>query len=109
LGSVKWNPNLGSADGEGNNHSPALILMHEMEHGADFANSSDQYNDDYNLKDATYDNNLEKKAIDATNTVSKELQKKDPNNTDGGNGGRKSHKEGKPFPTDSPTSNKPKQ
>ena len=109
LGSITWNPYLGSTDGEGNSHSPALILMHEMDHGKDFAESSEQYNNDYDAKDAEYGRKLEKNAVEATNTVSEELKKNDPNNTDGGNGGRKSHKEGTPFKTDSPTSNKPKQ
>ena len=111
LGSIGWNPNLGGTDAEGNRHSPAMILLHEIFHGKHFKEDAEKHDKDTITPNEKFENNEEEKATEETNQVSKELDeadKNDPKTNDGGNGTTKkrtSHKEGKPFKAKSTTSN----
>jgi RHS repeat-associated protein len=103
IGKIFWSPNLGGIDFEDNNHSPAMVLLHEMIHAKHFAENVTQYVKDRNDYNSKKDNQEELKTIKECNDVSKCL----PNN-DGGNGVdqiRETHQGKGTFVTTSTTSN----
>jgi RHS repeat-associated protein len=103
IGQIQWNPKMGAVDSEGNNHSPAMILTHELFHSKHFIEDLKQYVIDRRTEVLLYGNMEEKKTINQCNEVSKSL----PNN-DGGNGVdqiRESHKGFKTFAAESTISN----
>jgi RHS repeat-associated protein len=81
IGTIRWNPNTGGVDAEGNAHSPTLILVHEMMHAKHFKDNPSRFYVDGMTLMSGYGNAEEKKAIDETNLVSQNL-----GNGDGGDG-----------------------
>lgn len=90
-GTVTWNPTRAAVDGEGNAHSPSLVLEHELRHAVHHVNDPTQYATDNATKvpDGTtgrMTKREEQKAIQETNQTSINL-----NNGDGGKGARVTH------------------
>jgi RHS repeat-associated protein len=95
-GTIEWNPYLGMVDGEGNRHSPSLILDHELSHALHAALNLTEYFNDYDWKLPSrldLDNMEELNAIIAANLVSIALK-----NGDGGFGQRTTHSRDHYFP-----------
>jgi RHS repeat-associated protein len=103
IGKIYWSPNTGAEDSEENNHSPAMILLHEMIHAKHFSENLLQFVKDRKSKSGNNGTLEEVKTMNECNEVSKSL----PNN-DGGNGVdriRISHSGSKSFKTSSTISN----
>jgi RHS repeat-associated protein len=89
-GFIRWNPKLAMIDGEGNRHSPALVLDHEAKHGLHALQNLLKYLGrklSGTLASMETDNQEETLSIDETNGTSRTLH-----NNDGGNGGRQNHR-----------------
>jgi RHS repeat-associated protein len=99
IGIIVWNPNTAATDAEGNSHTSALLLEHEVNHAKHaLTNMLQQVKDgETKFSDGT-DNNEERKTIAETNTTSINL-----NNGDGGYGKRIKHR-GDLYQSASPTS-----
>ena len=87
LGTIMWNADLATLDGEGNAHSPSGILDHEANHAVHALKDLKKYaqNMATPTSDGT-DNVEEQETIAAENQTSKNL-----NNGDGNYGKRKTH------------------
>jgi RHS repeat-associated protein len=89
-GKISWDFNQAAEDGQGNFHSPAMILFHEISHARRFMWNIALFlklkQDDDAAKWGKMENGEEDRAIKQTNEVSKKL-----NNGDGGKGGRTDH------------------
>ena len=55
MGSIGWNMALGATDAEGNRHSPAMILLHEIFHGKHFKDDAIQHETDTNTENEKFD------------------------------------------------------
>jgi len=96
IGKIKWDINYALIDGQGNIHSPALILDHEMSHAVHYLlDPLGMAKDKKNKKNmGKMDDKEEENAVKHSNKTSKSL-----NNGDGGFGTRKDHT-GKPSQLD---------
>jgi RHS repeat-associated protein len=103
IGQIQWNPKMGAVDFDGNNHSPALILLHELFHAKHFVENLKQFAIDKRNVSSSGEIMEEIKTMNECNEISKYL----PNN-DGGNGVdqiRTSHNGFKTFKAESTISN----
>ena len=92
-GIIEWSYYAKAMDGEGNMHSPALILYHELIHAFHIAENIDAYKERWiNKKVENYTNAEEQETVAKVNEVSKSL-----NNGDGGYGTRASHNDKSTF------------
>jgi RHS repeat-associated protein len=113
IGTIKWETNLGFKDGEGNLHSPALLLAHEIIHSIHFISDLYKYLKNTYTKSDKFDDEEEKVTNDEVNEISKKMAElsSDPYklHEDGGNGTtlkRNSHRLKSTFKTESTSSNK---
>jgi RHS repeat-associated protein len=117
LGTISWNPTTGAVDNEGNYHSPALVFIHELFHGKHWKDDPVKMTIRRETKAGKLTNLEEKLTIAESNKVSESLYqdldstkdklKRGHRNTDGGNGGRKTHQglDGYAFRSPKATSN----
>jgi RHS repeat-associated protein len=105
IGRINWDFNQAMTDNQGNNHSPAMILLHEIFHAEGFKNNPIGYIKGLNNKNGIppkMGNHEENRVINLVNQISQKMK-----NNDGDSSGKKrlDHEYKKFFVVPSPTSN----
>ena len=73
LGEILWNPSYLLEDSQGNMHSPAMVLFHELSHAKHFKDDKHQNIKDAVTIDKQYDTAEERKNIPEVNDFAKKL------------------------------------